>query len=156
MIPQISQAPGLSPQVLSFIETLTKQGFTGDIATDYGARLSMSVDNSIYQCLPDAIVFPRSVADVTLVSRIAGQAEFAGLTFTARGGGTGTNGQSLNQGVIVDLSRHMNHILEINTEEGWVKVQAGVVKDQLNQWLKPYGFFFHRNYPPATVPPLVA
>lgn len=86
MIPQISQAPGLSPQVLSFIETLTKQGFTGDIATDYGARLSMSVDNSIYQCLPDAIVFPRSVADVTLVSRIAGQAEFAGLTFTARGG----------------------------------------------------------------------
>ncbi len=142
MIPQISQAPGLSPQVLSYIETLTKQGFTGDIATDYGARLSMSVDNSIYQCLPDAIVFPRSVADVTLVSRIAGQTEFAGLTFTARGGGTGTNGQSLNQGVIVDLSRHMNHILEINTEEGWVKVEAGVVKDQLNQWLKPYGFFF--------------
>ena len=142
MIPKIQQAPGLSPQVLSYIETLTIQGFTGDIATDYGSRLSMSIDNSIYQCLPDAILFPRSVADVALLSRIADSEAFAGLTFTARGGGTGTNGQSLNRGVIVDMSRYMNRILEINSEEGWVRVEAGVVKDQLNQWLKPYGFFF--------------
>lgn len=57
MIPQINHAPGLSPQVLSYIETLQQQGFSGDIATDYGARLSMSVDNSIYQSLPEAIIF---------------------------------------------------------------------------------------------------
>src|SRR5690606_31162865 len=53
-----------------------------------------------------------------------------------------TNGQSLTDGISVDLSRHMNRILEINAEERWVRVQAGVVKDQLNAALKPYGLFF--------------
>lgn len=142
MIPKIQQAPGLSPEVLSYIDTLKNQGFTGDLATDYGSRLTMAVDNSLYQSMPQAIVFPRSVADISLLSRVAADPAFKVLSFTPRGGGTGTNGQSLNQGVIVDLSRYMNRILEINCEEGWVRVEAGVVKDQLNQWLKPYGFFF--------------
>ena len=62
--------------------------------------------------------------------------------FTPRGGGTGTNGQSINNNIIVDLSRHMTGILELNIEERWVRVQAGVVKDQLNQFLKPHGLFF--------------
>ncbi len=70
--------------------------------------------------------------------------------FTPRGGGTGTNGQALNQGIIVDMSRHMNRIIEINPEEGWVRVEAGVIKDQLNQYLKPFGYFFARNFRPAT------
>src|SRR5699024_4792412 len=59
-----------------------------------------------------------------------------------RGGGTGTNGQALNQGIIVDMSRYMNRIIEINPEEGWVRVEAGVIKDELNQYLKPFGYFF--------------
>ncbi len=67
-----------------------------------------------------------------------------------RGGGTGTNGQSLTEGIVVDMSRYMNRILEINPEQGWVKVEAGVIKDQLNQYLKPYGYFFRRSYLPAT------
>ena len=54
----------------------------------------------------------------------------------------GTNGQSLTDGLIVDVSKHMNQVLEINAEERWVRVQGGVVKDQLNRALKPYGFFF--------------
>src|SRR5699024_9476690 len=53
-----------------------------------------------------------------------------------------TNGQSLNSTIIVDLSRHMNQILELNVKERWVRVQAGVVKDQLNRFLKPHGLFF--------------
>ncbi|EGH17661.1 oxidoreductase, FAD-binding protein, partial [Pseudomonas savastanoi pv. glycinea str. race 4] len=64
------------------------------------------------------------------------------VVLTPRGGGTGTNGQSLTDGVVVDLSRHMNNILEINVEERWVRVQTGVVKDQLNAALKPHGLFF--------------
>ena len=63
------------------------------------------------------------------------------VKFSARVGGTGTNGQSLTSGIIVDVSRHMNQVLEINTEQNWAKVQAGVVKDQLNDALKPFGFF---------------
>ncbi len=71
-----------------------------------------------------------------------------------RGGGTGTNGQALNRGIIVDMSRYMNRIIEINPEEGWVRVEAGVIKDQLNQFLKPYGYFLRPSFPPVTAQPL--
>jgi len=142
MIPLISQAPGEIPLVLNYLKALEQQGFTGDTATRYADRLTMATDNSIYQLLPDAVVFPRSTADVALLSRIATEERFQSLIFTPRGGGTGTNGQALNQGIIIDMSRYMNRIIEINPEEGWVRVEAGVIKDQLNQYLKPYGYFF--------------
>lgn len=142
MIPQISQAPGLVQLVLNFLKALEQQGFTGDTATSYADRLTMSTDNSIYQLLPDAVIFPRSTADVALIARVAAEPAYRTLVFTPRGGGTGTNGQALNQGIIVDMSRYMNRIIEVNTEEGWVRVEAGVIKDQLNQYLKPLGWFF--------------
>jgi FAD/FMN-containing dehydrogenase len=96
--------------------------------------------------------FPRSTADVALLARVAAEERFKSLIFTPRGGGTGTNGQALNGGIIVDMSRYMNRIIEINPEEGWVRVEAGVIKDQLNQFLKPYGYFLPRSFPPATAP----
>ena len=142
MIPQISQAPGVVQLVLNYLQALEQQGFTGDTATRYADRLTMATDNSIYQLLPDAVIFPRSTADVALLARLAAEERFKSLIFTPRGGGTGTNGQALNQGIIIDLSRYMNRIIEINPEEGWVRVEAGVIKDQLNQYLKPYGYFF--------------
>ncbi|HBV39763.1 MAG TPA: hypothetical protein DEF05_08830, partial [Erwinia sp.] len=142
MIPQISQAPGLVQLVLNFLQALEQQGFTGDTATSYADRLTLSTDNSIYQLLPDAALFPRSTADVALIARLAGEERYQSLVFTPRGGGTGTNGQSLNQGIVVDMSRYMNRILDINVEQGWVKVEAGVIKDQLNAALKPLGYFF--------------
>ncbi|ELY3542322.1 FAD-binding oxidoreductase [Cronobacter turicensis] len=142
MIPQISQAPGLVQTVLNFLQALEQQGFTGDTATNYADRLTMATDNSIYQLLPDAVIFPRSTADVALMARLAAEPRFKSLIFTPRGGGTGTNGQALNQGLVVDMSRYMNRIIEINPEQGWVRVEAGVIKDQLNEYLKPYGYFF--------------
>ena len=142
MIPQLSQPPGLDPTVMAFIQQLTEQGFTGECDTCYAARLSMATDNSIYQQLPDALLFPRSTADVVLIARLAAETAFRSLNFTPRGGGTGTNGQALNAGIVVDMSRHMQRILEINPQEGWVRVEAGVIKDQLNARLKPYGYFF--------------
>lgn len=142
MIPQIAQAPGLSQPALNFLDALKHNVFTGDTATNYADRLTMATDNSIYQLLPDAVVFPRSTADVALLARLAAEERFRTLTFTPRGGGTGTNGQALNQGIVVDMSRHMKRILEVNPQQGWVRVEAGVIKDQLNQYLKPYGYFF--------------
>ncbi|ELY4608024.1 FAD-binding and (Fe-S)-binding domain-containing protein [Cronobacter turicensis] len=142
MIPQISQAPGLVQTVLNFLQALKQQGFTGDTATNYADRLTMATDNSIYQLLPNAVIFPRSTADVALMARLAAEPRFKSLIFTPRGGGTGTNGQALNQGIVVDMSRYMNRIIEINPEQGWVRVEAGVIKDQLNEYLKPYGYFF--------------
>ncbi|EME4038357.1 TPA: FAD-binding oxidoreductase [Morganella morganii] len=142
MIPRLTQSPQVSPAVERYIHALNESGFTGDTTTRYGDRLTLATDNSIYQLLPQAIVFPRSTADVILVMRLAAQNEFRSVTFTPRGGGTGTNGQSLNNGVVIDLSRYMNRILEINPEQGWVRAEAGVIKDQLNAYLKPYGYFF--------------
>ncbi|MBE8595804.1 D-2-hydroxyglutarate dehydrogenase YdiJ [Xenorhabdus sp. BG5] len=142
MIPRISQAPHVSELAQNYLTALKEAGFTGDTASSYADRLTMATDNSIYQLLPQAVVFPRSSADVVLLTRIAEEERFKALTFTPRGGGTGTNGQSLNNGIVVDMSRYMNRILEINPEQGWVRVEAGVIKDQLNQYLKPFGYFF--------------
>ncbi|MBD2793393.1 D-2-hydroxyglutarate dehydrogenase YdiJ [Xenorhabdus szentirmaii] len=142
MIPRISQAPHVSELTLEYLTVLKEAGFTGDSTSSYADRLTMATDNSIYQLLPQAVVFPRSTADVVLLTRIAAEERFKTLTFTPRGGGTGTNGQSLNNGIVVDMSRYMNRILEINPEQGWVKVEAGVIKDQLNQYLKPFSYFF--------------
>ncbi|MDE9453899.1 D-2-hydroxyglutarate dehydrogenase YdiJ [Xenorhabdus bovienii] len=142
MIPRIPQAPHVSELAQEYLTALKEVGFTGDTASSYADRLTMATDNSIYQLLPQAVIFPRSSADVALLARVAGEERFYSLTFTPRGGGTGTNGQSLNNGIVVDMSRYMNRILEINREQGWVKVEAGVIKDQLNQYLKPFGYFF--------------
>ncbi|MCV4264212.1 D-2-hydroxyglutarate dehydrogenase YdiJ [Pseudomonas capsici] len=125
-----------------FLNALAQEGFAGEIARDHGSRTVLATDNSIYQRMPQAAVFPRDSADVEILARLAGRAEHKQVVLTPRGGGTGTNGQSLTDGVVVDLSRHMNRILEINVEERWVRVQTGVVKDQLNVALKPHGLFF--------------
>ncbi|MGX2955801.1 D-2-hydroxyglutarate dehydrogenase YdiJ [Ursidibacter arcticus] len=142
MIPRLANTPQLTETVQAFLNELVEQHFSGDIASSYADRLSLATDNSVYQQIPQAILFPKSVADVVILTKLAQKAPFQALTFTPRGGGTGTNGQSLNNNIIVDLSRHMKQILELNVEERWVRVQAGVVKDQLNQYLKPYGLFF--------------
>ena len=142
MLPNLSHQQTLDSVYHTFLQQLPAAGFTGDIETAYGARLSVATDNSIYQAVPQAVVLPKGTGDLLALTRLANRDEFKGITFSPRGGGTGTNGQSLNDGIIVDMSRHMNQVLEINEQEGWVRVQTGVVKDQLNQFLKPYGYFF--------------
>ena len=125
-----------------FLTQLVDAGFRGNVAHSYGQRMVLATDNSIYQRLPQAAVFPLDAEDVEVLAKLAAEPEHRSVVLTPRGGGTGTNGQSLTDGIVVDLSRHMNTILEINAEERWVRVQSGVVKDQLNAALKPYGLFF--------------
>lgn len=149
MLPRLKNIPQLDPLVSAYLEKLKTQHFEGDIATNYAERLSLATDNSVYQQLPQAILFPKTTNDVVCLTKLAQQKNFQSLTFTPRGGGTGTNGQAINHNIIVDLSRYMTNILELNVEQRWVRVQAGVVKDQLNQFLKPYGLFFHRNFLPV-------
>ena len=147
MIRRITQQETLTPLVLKFCQSLSqfkgKIGiYTGDIDTSYSSRISQSTDNSVYQAIPQAILFPKSTDDLMLITELANRLEFTSLKFSPRGGGTGTNGQSLTDHIIVDVSRHMREILEINVEERWVRVQTGVIKDQLNDFLRPFGFFF--------------
>ena len=142
MLPQLNVEQLVSKSYLSYLKALPDHGFGGDVEYGYGARLAVSTDNSVYQNMPQGVIFPRGTDDLHVALTLAKSPEFSALTFSPRGGGTGTNGQSLNDGIIVDMSRHMNNILEINEQEGWVRVQTGVVKDQLNKFLKPYGYFF--------------
>ncbi|MGK4473399.1 D-2-hydroxyglutarate dehydrogenase YdiJ [Aeromonas molluscorum] len=142
MIPRLDYQDSLSPTTLQFLELLGRCAFRGDIEKSYASRLAMATDNSVYQVVPQAVLYPRSTDDIATLLKLAQEPAYQSLSFFPRGGGTGTNGQSLGGGIIVDLSRHMNQILEINLEQGWVRAQAGVVKDQLNAYLKPHGYFF--------------
>lgn len=142
MIATITQQDAATELVANYLSTIKNQGFSGDTDASYATRLTASTDNSIYQQIPQGVIFPKTEKDIQLALQTASRDPFLSLTFGPRGGGTGTNGQSLTPGIVVDLSRYMREILEINVEEGWVRVQTGVIKDQLNDFLKPYGFFF--------------
>ncbi len=142
MIPRLHGLPDATPAVLAFADALRRGGFAGDISATAADRTVLATDNSIYQVAPEAALFPRSAADLALVMRLLARRAFETVALRPRGGGTGTNGQSLGPGVVLDLSRHMNRILEIDAAAGWVRVEPGVVKDQLNAALKPHGLFF--------------
>ncbi|NVK57845.1 MAG: FAD-binding oxidoreductase [Alteromonadaceae bacterium] len=139
-LPVIPVESTLSDVYQAYINGLQKSSFAGDIEYSYGSRLAMATDNSVYQKLPQALVHPKGVNDLQTLGELANQ--HPEVKFSARGGGTGTNGQSLTDGIVVDMSRYMNKVLEINPQEGWVRVQSGVVKDALNDALRPFGYFF--------------
>ncbi len=142
MLPRIDHQTHLSPLYDNFVTSLKAHNFTGDISAKYSTRLAVATDNSVYQQLPQLVINPRTQQDIMLLAKTASEDQYSEIKFSARGGGTGTNGQSLTPGIIVDLSKYMNKVLEINIEEKWVKVEAGVIKDQLNDYLRPHGFFF--------------
>lgn len=142
MLPRIDHQTHLPAIFDNFSNALKANNFTGDINASYSARLAVATDNSVYQQLPQLVIHPRTQQDIVLLSKTSNKPTFSEIKFSARGGGTGTNGQSLTPGIVIDLSKYMNKILEINIEEKWVKVEAGVVKDQLNDFLRPHGFFF--------------
>jgi len=127
---------------LNFLQSLERAGFKGEMSPDKATRLSLATDNSVYQIIPQGAVFPTNEADLLALFELAGKAEFTGIQFAPRGGGTGTNGQSLNSGLIVDCSRYMCDILELNVNAGYVRVQPGIIRDQLNDALRPHGVFF--------------
>lgn len=96
MIPRLSEVPQLNPATQSYLDELVNQHFSGDIASHYADRLSLATDNSVYQQIPQAFFSKTSVSDVVILTKLAQKHGYQHLTFTPRGGGTGTNGQSLN------------------------------------------------------------
>ncbi|GGP23126.1 D-2-hydroxyglutarate dehydrogenase YdiJ [Silvimonas iriomotensis] len=142
MIPRLAERPIANPLYLDFITELRTRGFEGELSASYADRTVAATDNSIYQIWPQVVVTPKHADDIIRLVKVLAEERFRHLVVSPRGGGTGTNGQSLTNGVVVDLSRNMNRILEINPAERWVRVEAGVVKDQLNAALKPHGLFF--------------
>ncbi len=148
MIPQLSTPPQLGPKVARWLKDLRQSGFEGDIDTRFSARLTAASDNSVYEILPEAIVFPRSAGDVVKIMLTLNHPEARSIQIVPRWGGTGTNGQSLNEGVVIDLSRHMRSIGPVTAEFDAVHVEPGVVLDDLNRAMAPHGRFF----PPTLSP----
>lgn len=142
MLPRITPNDTLDRLYQAYIKALRETDFLGDIRTDYATRLTVATDNSIYQIIPQAVLFPRSTKDISIILQLGHQLAFRAVRFAARGGGTGPNGQSLSAGIIIDCSRLMRAILEINAEAMWVRVQPGVILDELNAHLKSRGFHF--------------
>ena len=127
---------------MNFIE-LEKQ-LVGELYYDQSSLhqaqlLAYSTDASIYQEKPLAVALPQHTADIQLLVTFVRNNR---LTLIPRAAGTSLAGQVVGKGIVVDISKHLNQIVEINTEEHWVKVQPGFIRDDLNQYLKPHGLMF--------------
>ena len=128
--------------------SLRLRGFEGDISTSCGPTV-FATDNSIYQVTPQAVVFPRNETDVVRLAKLSAEPRFRAIHSDAARRWHG------NQWSIAD-QRHRRRpvapherILVINAEEGWARVQAGVVKDQLNEAIRPHGLFFAPELSPS-------
>ncbi len=122
-----------------FRADLVAAGFAGGVRFGPGPRIATATDNSIYHIPPAGVLEPRDGDDLALATSFAARHRIA---VTPRGGGTGTNGQSLTGGVVLDTSRHMTGIGHFDPERGIVSVGPGVVLDRLNAWLRPRGWMF--------------
>lgn len=125
----------------SFITRLNslKEALDGDLKYDLITRTIYSTDASDYKEQPTAVVWPKGKSDIKKILLFASK-EKTGVTI--RAAGTSLAGQVVSPGIIADISRYMNRILEVNTREMWVRVEPGVVLDELNMFLKPLGLFF--------------
>ena len=111
----------------------------GELQYDTVSGILYATDASDFREMPLGVVFPKHKRDIHSVIEFA---SIHSIPIIPRGAGTSLAGQVVGNGLVVDVSKYCNHILEINTEEQWVRVESGVVRDDLNRWLKPYGLFF--------------
>ncbi len=111
----------------------------GEVHVDKLHRTIYSTDASAYEEEPMGVVYPKHAEDVR---RVVAYAAANGLTLIPRTAGTSLAGQVVGDGLVLDLSKYLNKILEINPTERWVRVEPGVVLDELNLACKPYGLFF--------------
>ena len=111
----------------------------GEIKCDIGTRILFSTDASIYQMLPLGVVFPRNMDDISNVINIA---KHEGISVVPRGGGTSLAGQTVNDGLVIDMSKFMNKLINVIPEEKIAEVEPGIVIDDFNQLIKKFDLFF--------------
>ncbi len=111
----------------------------GEVRFDETSRLLYATDASIYQIIPHGVVLPRHEADVVAAVRLAAKHS---VPLLPRGSGTSLAGQSVGAALVLDFTKYMAGVLEVNPEERWVRVQPGVILDELNALLKPHGLRF--------------
>ena len=121
-----------------FLEDL-RLNLSGDVLTDKVSLGIYATDASVYQIFPKAIVIPKNEQDVVTAIKIA--KDYC-VSILPRGGGTSLAGQTVGNSMIIDFSKYMNSVLEFNEAERWVRVQPGIVRDQLNIYLRQFGLHF--------------
>jgi FAD/FMN-containing dehydrogenase/Fe-S oxidoreductase len=127
-----------SDSVVLSLDSLKKE-IDGDLRYDKVTRIIYSTDASAYREVPLAVAWPRSVSDIKKILAFATREK---IGMTMRAGGTSLAGQVVSSGIIVDVSKYMKDIIELNEKEMWVRVQPGVVLDELNLFLRDKGLFF--------------
>lgn len=118
----------------------------GDVRFDPMSRILYSTDASIYEIEPVGVVIPRDTDDAQAAIALCAE---NGVAVLARGGGTSLAGQAVGHAVCLDFSKHCNRLLELNVDEGWVRVQPGIVLDDLNARLAPHGLMFGPDVAPS-------
>ena len=121
------------------LEQLLTQQVEGEVRFDDYSRALYSTDASLYQINPVGVVIPRTKADVQRTVQICYKND---VPILPRGGGTSLAGQTVGRAVIIDFSKYMNQIIEVNVAEHWARVEPGIVLDELNSQLKPYGLMY--------------
>lgn len=111
----------------------------GDVLSDAASLGLYATDASVYQIKPIAVVLPKHEKDVVTALKIAKDYQ---VNVLPRGGGTSLAGQTVGEAMVLDFSKYMNRLLEVNVEEGWARVQPGLVRDELNAKLQPHGLHF--------------
>lgn len=112
---------------------------TGDVLFDPFSRGRYATDASFYQIVPSGVVVPKTMDEALLALAIARD---EGRKVTPRGGGTSQCGQTVNDGLVVDLSKHLNRILSLDVEGRTCVVEPGIVLDDLNRQLRKHGLWF--------------
>ena len=107
--------------------------------TDSLHKIAYATDASVYREIPYGVAYPETIEDIQDLMRMAKDRH---THLIPRAGGTSIAGQVVGSGIVVDISKHWSHILEINKEERWARVEPGVVRDELNIALIKYGLFF--------------
>lgn len=107
--------------------------------TDSLHKIAYATDGSVYREVPMGVAYPETVDDIRQLLALARERH---THLIPRAGGTSLAGQVVGAGIVCDISRHWTHILEINADERWALVEPGVIRDELNRSLKPYGLFF--------------
>ncbi|MCH7871120.1 MAG: FAD-binding protein [Planctomycetes bacterium] len=123
----------------SVFERDLRRASRGEVYFDAARRGVYSTDASIYQIQPRAVFVPLDNDDVRAAVAVARQ---HGVSILPRGGGTSLAGQAVGASLIIDFSKHMDQVLEINTSERWARVQPGVVRDNLNAVLAKDGLHY--------------
>jgi FAD/FMN-containing dehydrogenase/Fe-S oxidoreductase len=116
-----------------------KDRLAGELFFDDTMRILYATDASAYRELPLAVAIPKSVEDL---KELIGFARQEKTSLIPRAAGTSLAGQVVGEGIVVDVSKHFTKILELNKEERWIRVQPGVIRDELNLFLKPHGLLF--------------